>query len=243
MYAIRSYYEHFTGAATVDEGPKFLEFYFYNSIKNLSGNEVYFFQSYFVKTESEITRTYDNGLAKNAIISPNPPAVASLRTSNPGGDPVVNPVANDPQADGELIVIATMQKEGWDQALIAASPLSDSVLFAMQAGSNPDPAKMINVLAAQQGLSDTVWLSVINAFKVFDPQQLLNLVNVQPYFSDPVQIALIDYAQANAENLKGTNDVVFEAALNNVITSYSIHYTKLYENGFRYHLSKRRIHL
>ena len=205
---------HFIGNTTVDEGPKFLEFYFFDSLLTAAGNRDYFFRSYFVKTQSEITRTYDNGLAKNVVISPYPPAVANLRTSNPGGDLVVNPVGNDPETDGELITIATNLEEGWEQALIAASPLSDSVLFAMHFDTTSYPEKVINVLAAQQGLSDTVWGEVINAFKVFNPQQLLNLVNLQPYFSDSVQIALIDYAQKNALTLKGTNDVVFEAAMN-----------------------------
>ncbi|MCJ8291346.1 MAG: RHS repeat-associated core domain-containing protein [Flavobacteriales bacterium] len=172
------------------EQPKFMEFWFYNEL--VTSNPDFFFDSYFIKKTSEIQKVYDNSLEKNNGISN--PVITQVddKDTNPFGSGFVNPIADDPVNDDPLMLSVNEQSSpGAALAMINASPLSDTVLVHVNQSFMKQGDKA-SVLAAQGGLSNKVWKSIIDYRGSFNDESLDLMMNTQAYITDEIQIHLID---------------------------------------------------
>ncbi len=200
------------------EQPKFLEFWFYNDL--VTQNADYFFNSYFIKKTSEINRLYDNYLGKNGTTStPVTPPISS-NPANAFGTGIINPVGDDPETDDPLLLsIDNSSSTNAMNDLLANSPLSDTVL-KHAISSTMRQNQIGKVLAAQMGLSNAVWNHFIDNKGKFSSSSYDLMVNAQPYFSDDIQLHLIqsltpddDYTFPKNLLLKNdflSNDVITE---------------------------------
>lgn len=173
----------------IEERPKFLEFYFFNSLKET--NPDYMFNSYFVKKTSEINRTYENGLTKqsnsNVVAVPN----GVSKSANPFGGGKENPIANDPVKDTPIKMAIHEQKMQSVEMLIAESPLSDSVLYELISETGITSEKKADILTLQNGVSNEVWKKVITKISEFPPVSVEKMIRVQAYFSDEILFHLM----------------------------------------------------
>lgn len=177
------------------EQPKFMEFAFYNDLTAI--NPTYFFDSYFVKKTAEINRTYENTLEKlGGTSNPTTPPIAPKQPDPFGSG--VTPTVGDPTTTSELISnINTLSSDEATLSLLNASPLSDSVLIYLVTSSIPQN-NIASVLAAQGGLSNQVWKTVLDHQNKFSEASLDLLVNTQPYFTDEIQAHLLQTLTARS---------------------------------------------
>ena len=175
----------FVGTGELRENPKFLDFYFYDSLA--SGATEYFRHSYFVKKTAETIRKYDDYLYKQAIVSGTVlPGVVSPNP-NPFGTGHTNPATADPINDpGKITSINSGTPSVVIPNLIGSSPLSDDVLEAVVLTSNFNSPERTQVLLAQGNLSNAIWGEIIDNYTDFDSGDLIRLIESQAYFSDAV---------------------------------------------------------
>ncbi|MCF8433297.1 MAG: hypothetical protein K9G37_02410, partial [Crocinitomicaceae bacterium] len=187
------------------ESPKFLEFYFFEMLQ--PNNRPYMFDSYFIKKTSEIVRTYDAGLSKMAdVVLPSIPASAT-KSANPFGIGVLNSKMSVPSEDSLLILSIHQDLNASLPTLINQSPLSDIVLFELLTESGIRSDKKAEICALQNGLSNEIWIRLINDMKEYSPLSMDKIIATQPYFSDTILFHLIN----NSSYL--TNDIVYQNAL------------------------------
>lgn len=182
----------FTGTGDSKETPKFLDFYFYSGL--VTTNQEYFLNSYFVKKTEEISRTYDDYLSKQAILSATVLPVVVTTNPNPFGSGHVNSVSYLKSRDSAYISqINVGTPKNVVTSLLAGSPLADTVLFKLIESTRFTSAEKTEVLTAQTGLSNKIWKQAITHYNKFVALDLVNLTNTQSYFAD----AILTHAIAN----------------------------------------------
>lgn len=193
-----------TGSFTSKEMPKFLEFYFYDSLK--VRNPEYLLNSYFIKKDSVISRVFDNSIVKNYTVYSSPgPLIQKM--NNPHGSGIVNTISNDEEADEILLTAIQTNASGLGSYLLSESPLSDAVLTALITNNNVRNTTKGTILVSQNGLSNSVMDLVFNNLGMFTPKQMESIIEVQPYFSDESLINLIQNVESR------TDPNVFEKAM------------------------------
>ena len=175
----------FNGTGQLNELPRFLEFDFYNALS--TKNPTFMMNSYFIKKTEEIDRVYDRYLSKPVTPAvPTVPAAPGFAT-NPFGPGIINNVAFNEEEHAALIeVIQNESSKDATDAVIAASPVPDVVLNEVLVSPTILSQDAKNVLLQQPGISDYVWSVIFQNDKRFKPDDLINLLNAQPYFSDDV---------------------------------------------------------
>jgi RHS repeat-associated protein len=175
----------FTGTGDSKETPRFLDFYFYTALATT--NQEYFLNSYFVKKTEEITRTYDDYLSKQAILSATVLPVVVTTNPNPFGGGLVNSVNYLRSRDSAYISqINVGTPKNVVTSLLAGSPLADTVLFKLIESTRFTSAEKTQILTAQTGLSNKIWKQAITHYNKFVALDLVNLTNTQSYFADEI---------------------------------------------------------
>ncbi|MCE3295138.1 MAG: hypothetical protein K0R65_852 [Crocinitomicaceae bacterium] len=196
----------FRGSGEVLEMPKFLEFEYFRMLE--THNPAYKMNSYFVRMAEEINKTYENFLwrASQGVVNPNGPGTTQI--SNPNG----NGHSNTTNANNDVTQLALLtgnnpSANSASATLIAASPLSETVLEGVMNTVKFNAQQKTNILLAQNGLSNNLWEKVLLNEKRFTPPQLLSLIDRQSYFADATLLKLIEL------NHKNLDPKVFEAML------------------------------
>jgi len=207
----------FTGSNGTMEQPRFLDFYFYDSLARW--NPAYLLNSYFIKKTEEISRTYDDYLYKQAITSGTfPPEVVSPNP-NPFGTGHVNPVIRVPLRDNAYLYDLANEDAAYvTDELLRGSPLSDTVLEAIITSANLSGIQKAQLLLEQPRLSNATWIQLAQVGnKIIPPADLILLTELQPYFTDDVLV------KACEEMDSGWDDkVVSTLFLRNEYLSYPV---------------------
>jgi len=175
----------FTGTGDSKELPHFLDFYFYPSLA--IANQEYFLNSYFVKKTEEITRTYDDYLSKQAILSATVLPEVVTTNPNPFGGGLVNSVSYLRSRDSAYISqISLGVVKNVVTSLLVGSPLADTVLFKLIESTRFSSTEKTQILTAQTGLSNKIWKQTISNYSKFTALDLVNLTNTQSYFADEI---------------------------------------------------------
>ena len=190
------------------EHPKYLPFYFHDELRtavtlsDVDGNPLasgylnpaYAFNSYFVKLVSEIDRTYEDGLttqlASNPVVVTDPVRNKEPKPRNPFGTGVIKPATAFDSL--YLDIIANSPAEAYKALMQAGNSLSEEVLGAVGQSDSFNFDQKVDIMANQGGLTDGIWLGILNAATYLTPLQLQRLVLSQPYFTDTIQKKAIE---------------------------------------------------
>ncbi len=194
------------GLGSLFERPKMLEFFFYEDLKakvdpfdpSKFANPEYMFHSYFIKKGSEINRVYENSLSKAGITKPVLPPLDAVVSKNPFGGGFVNPNPDVPNTDNVLKETIAKGGNGLFEKIINMQ-LSDNVLLYFMSRANYTPTQKHDLLAKQKGLSNNVWIQVVNTQNQFTPDQIKHLINIQSYFSDEILQQVINVSTAETD--------------------------------------------
>ena len=187
---------YLNGTYSNREMPKFLGFYFFDSLQVYN----YDFQlnSYFVKKTAEIHRIYEDALIKNSGTTSPTISVVSMPGNNPFGGGYVNPTDDDSRTDDPLIaLIDPKDEEAMMDELIGSSPLSDAVLSAL-VDSDVSSAAKYAILDEQGNLSNAIWGDIWTNLGSMSSSHVQQLAEYQSYLSDAVIMDMIDVIDVNS---------------------------------------------
>ncbi|MCR9171820.1 MAG: RHS repeat-associated core domain-containing protein [bacterium] len=199
---------YLNGVYSNREMPKFLGFYFFDSLQ--THNYDFQLNSYFIKKTAEIHRTYEDGLIKGTGTSSPTISVSSMPANDPFGSGYENPTADDSRKDDPLIEsINPEDEEATMDELIGASPLSDAVLNAVVTSDLSSAAKYA-ILDEQADLSNAIWDDVWGNLSSFSSSHVEQLADSQSYMADTVILSMI-----NVIDESSSASMVEAVALNN----------------------------
>lgn len=169
-----------------NEQAKFLETYFYDDLH--ATNPDFYFHSYFIKTEKQVNRSYDNyqSITSEAGIDHEVLFEAEEVAAEPHGGSFDNPIITT-KYDSDYIATIASSTTGTDIVtdLVLKSPLSEHVLTAFVNKIGQFKSEVIRqVLVAQPRLSDPILLRVFSGSNALLPGDALAIYNAQPYLSD-----------------------------------------------------------
>ena len=191
------------------EHPKYLPFYFHDelrasfTISDVNGdpltsgymNPAYAFNSYFIKLVSEIDRTYEDGLTTqltaNPVIVTDPVRNKEPKPRNPFGGGIVKPSTAFDSLYLDMITNAPAET-AYNALMQAGNSLSQQVLGAMGMSDSFTFDQKVNIMANQGGLTNGIWLGILDIATYLTPLQLKRLVLSQPYFTDTIQKRAIE---------------------------------------------------
>ncbi|MBD3636316.1 MAG: RHS repeat-associated core domain-containing protein [Crocinitomicaceae bacterium] len=195
------------------EKAAFLETFFYNDLIADTTNPSFYFHSYFVKTTSQINRTYDDGLSKDAFSSNTGIGDDPDVPENPFGNPFINTVAHEGDQETYYSQIEGMSNgaEIYED-LVSGSPLSDvNLLLLLGKAKDWDPEYLEPVLNAQGDMSDDVLYEMLfQSPNISSTSLVTNVLGRQSYISDSLQL---DVAADYLQNIGGEDTLKITTAI------------------------------
>lgn len=187
------------------EKAAFLETYFYNDLKLLDANPDFYFHSYFIKTEVQKNRVYDNSCAKSYVTKITQEITTAVDIlQDPFGGPYVNPVLHDTLEAEIFVEIDTTTGNGTGILvnLKNASPLSDDNLNLLISKAGQFKSFVIrDVLLEQPALSDPVLQTLLAYSARLKQGHVLAVYDAQPYISDNFQLHSITNSSKYSEKI------------------------------------------
>ncbi len=185
------------------EKARFLETFFYKDLH--ASNPDYYFHSYFIKTQKETKKSYDDYEriemdGEGGVVDI--PEGEAVRYRDLG-DPYTNPIVTTVN-DNNYIAAINNSTDGTNiqNYLVTNSPLSETVLANFESKIGQFQSVVIrNVLVAQPALSDARLQSVFNGLNSLSPGDAHAIFTDQPYLSDDFLLNAIPGMSQQADGL------------------------------------------